>query len=82
MIKFKFEKAIILCDENEAIYKLKVFTKKNITSPNYKLELPEIDLSEPLSNLITYIAKSIKSNSNKIYKNNFNIDITKVLEKI
>jgi len=82
LIKFKFEKAIILCDENEAIYKLKVFTKKNISSPNYKLELPEIDLSEPLSNLISYIAKSIKSNSNKIYKNNFNIDITKVLEKI
>ncbi len=82
LIKFKFEKAIILCDENEAIYKLKVFTKKNISSPNYKLKLPEIDLSEPLSNLISYIAKSIKSNSNKIYKNNFNIDITKVLEKI
>ena len=82
LIKFKFEKAIILCDENEAIYKLKVFTKKNISSPNYKLELPEIDLSEPLSNLTSYIAKSIKSNSNKIYKNNFNIDITKVLEKI
>ena len=82
LIKFKFEKAIILCDENEAIYKLKVFTKKNISSPNYKPELPEIDLSEPLSNLISYIAKSIKSNSNKIYKNNFNIDITKVLEKI
>ena len=60
----------------------KVFTRKNNTSPIYKLELPEIDLSEPLLNLINYIGKSIISNSNPIFKNNFNEDITKVLEKI
>ena len=28
IIKFKFEKGIIICDENEPIYKLKVFTEK------------------------------------------------------
>ena len=82
IIKFKFEKGIIICDENEPIYKLKVFTRKNNSSPIYKLELPEIDLSEPLFNLIKYIAKSLKENKNPIFKNNFNIDITKVLEKI
>jgi len=82
IIKFKFEKAIIICDENEPIYKLKVFTRKNNSIPVYKLELPEIDLSEPLSNLIEYIGKSINSNNNPIFKKNFNIDITKVLEKI
>ena len=82
IIKFKFEKGIIICDENEPIYKLKVFTRKKNSSPIYKLELPEIDLSEPLFNLIKYIAKSIKENKNPIFKNNFNIDITKVLEKI
>ena len=82
IIKFKFEKCIIICDENEPIYKLKVFTRKNNTSPIYKLELPEIDLSEPLFNLINYIGKSIISNTNPIFKNNLNKDITKVLEKI
>lgn len=82
LMKFKFEKSIIICDENEPIYKIKVFTRKNSKKPNYKLELPEIDLSEPLFNLIQYVAYSIKSNSNSIYKNNFNVDITKVLEKI
>ncbi len=82
IMKFKFEKCIIICDENEPIYKLKVFTRKKNTSPIYKLELPEIDLSEPLLNLINYIGKSIISNSNPIFKNNFNKDITKVLEKI
>ena len=81
-MKFKFENAIIICDENEPIYKLKVFTRKKNSSPNYKLELPQIDLSEPLFNLINYIGKSIDENKNIIFKNNFNIDITKVLEKI
>lgn len=82
IMKFKFENAIIICDENEPIYKLKVFTRKKNSSPNYKLELPQIDLSEPLFNLINYIGKSIDENKNIIFKNNFNIDITKVLEKI
>jgi len=82
IIKFKFEKGIIICDENEPIYKLKVFTRKNNKTFIYKLELPEIDLSEPLFNLIKYVSKSIKTNSNSIFKNNFNHDITNVLEKI
>ncbi len=82
IIKFKFQKAIIICDENEPVYKLKVFTRKKNNSLIYKLELPEIDLSEPLFNLIEYIDRSIRSNSNPIFKKNFNLDITKVLEKI
>ena len=82
IMKFKFEKGIVICDENEPIYKLKVFTRKNNKTMIYKLELPEIDLSEPLFNLIEYVAKSMKTNSNLIFKKNFNIDITRVLEKI
>lgn len=82
IIKFKFQKGIIICDENESIYKLKLFTKKNQSLPNFKLSLPEVDLSEPLFNLIQYVANSLKSKKNPIFKNNFNIDITKVLEKI
>lgn len=81
LIKFKFQKAIIICDENEPIYKLKVFTKKKPSSI-YKLDLPEIDLSEPLSNLINYVSQSIETNKNKIFEKKFNIDVTKVLEKI
>ena len=64
IMKFKFEKGIVICDENEPIYKLKVFTRKNNKTMIYKLELPEIDLSEPLFNLIEYVAKSMKTNSN------------------
>ncbi len=81
-IKLKFEKAIIYCDENEPIYKLKIYTKKNSSSLVYKLDLPELDLSEPLYNLIEYVGNSISKNKNSIFSKNFNLDITKVLEKI
>ena len=54
-IKLKFDKAIIYCDENEPIYKIKIYSKKDIRSLKYKLEMPDLDLSEPLANLIDYI---------------------------
>ena len=79
LIKLKFEKAIIYCDENEPIYKLKIYTKKNNLSLVYKLDVPELDLSEPLYNLIEYVANSISRNKNLIFSKNFNLDITKVL---
>ena len=82
LIKLKFTKAIIYCDENEPIYKLKIYTKKNSSSLVYKLDLPELDLSEPLYNLIEYVGNSISKNKNSIFSKNFNLDITKVLEKI
>ena len=82
VIKLKFEKAIIYCDENEPIYKLKIYTKKNKSSLVYKLDVPELNLSEPLYNLIEYVGNSISRNKNLIFSKNFNLDITKVLEKI
>jgi len=82
LIKLKFEKAIIYCDENEPIYKLKIYTRNDKSSLNYKLEIPEIDLSEPLYNLIEYIDKCISNKRNPLFRKNFNLDITKVLEKI
>ena len=82
LIKFKFQKAIITCDENEPIYKIKIYKKNNKYSTRYKLEVPDIDNSEPLYNLVSYISKSITENQNPIFAKNFNASITKVLEKI
>ena len=82
LIKFKFQKAIITCDENEPIYKIKIYKKSNKYSTRYKLEVPDIDNSEPLYNLVSYISKSITENQNPIFAKNFNASITKVLEKI
>ena len=81
-IKLKFDKAIIYCDENEPIYKIKIYSKKDIRSSKYKLEIPDLDLSEPLANLINYIGLCIKRKNNPIFYKNYNLDITKVLEKI
>jgi len=82
VIKFKFSKGILICDENEALYKIKIYKKLNLKNTNYKLEIPEIDLTEPLLNLVNYISFSITNKKNEIYNKNFNEDITKVLQKI
>ena len=82
LIKFKFKKAIIHCDENEPIYKIRIYKKKNKGNLEYSLEIPEIDLTEPLSVMTDYIHKSIIQQSNKIFKNNLNFNITKILKKL
>ena len=83
IFKIKFEKAILYCDENESIYKIKIY--KNKTRKNwkeYKLEVPDLDLGEPLSKLTKYIFYSIKTNTNKLFRNQLNEKITKLVEKI
>ena len=79
LMKFKFEKADIICDENEPIYKIKLFVKSK-NSNKYKLLIPELDLNEPLSNLVKYIYKNLKSKINIFDK--LNQKITQTLEKI
>ena len=81
-IKFKFQKAIVICDENEPIYKIKIYSKKKDSNLLYNVEIPDIDISEPLFNLVEYIAKSIKKKNNIVFNNNFNLKITRTLERI
>ena len=82
LIKIKFENAILYCDENESLYKIKIYKNNSGKLTNYNLKIPEIDLTEPLSKLATYIYKSIKNNNNYLFKNKFNEKITQLLEKI
>ena len=79
LMKFKFKNAIIYCDENESMYKIKIYFKK-AKQAKYSLEVPEIDLAEPLSKLVNYIYKNIKNNERNIF-DNMNINITKTLKK-
>ena len=83
LIKIKFNKAILYCDENESLYKIKIY-KKNSRNKNLKnsLEIPEIDLNEPLSKLVKYIAVSIKKHKNILFGKEFNEKVTLLLEKI
>ena len=82
LIKFKFKKAIVHCDENEPIYKIKIFKKKQVNNNEYNLEVPDLDLSEPLSVLVNYIYKSLSDKRNNIFNNNLNLNITKILKKL
>ena len=85
LIKIKFEKAILYCDENESLYKIKIYknkSNKSNKSINYNMEIPDLDLTEPLSKLASYIHKSIKNNTNKLFQNKFNERITHLLEEI
>ena len=83
LIIIKFQKAVIFCDENESIYKIKIYKNKSNNNLNkYNLEIPKVDLTEPLSKLAKYIFNSIKNNENKLFENNFNENVTSLLEKI
>ena len=81
LMKFKFKKAILFCDENEGVHKIKIYVK-NKSGSQYNIKMPEINLSEPLSELVNYIHRSIVNKNNKIFENNLNINITKTLEKL
>ena len=82
-IKIKFTKAIIYCDENEPMYKIKVYKNKSKNKwSQYDLVVPDIDLTEPLSTMVKYIYYSIKNNKNKIFNNNLNEKITSLLQNI
>ncbi len=81
LMKFKFKKAILYCDENEGVHKIKIFMK-NKSGSQYSMKMPEINLSEPLSELVNYIHRSMVNKNNKIFENNLNINITKTLEKL
>ena len=80
-IKFKFTNGFIICDENESIYKIRIYRKTRKNSLNYKMELPEIDLQEPLLNLVNYISNSIKNRSNKIFVKNLMLILVKHSKK-
>ena len=83
LLKVKFNKATIYCDENESLYKIKIYKKRDKKGwSDYSLEIPEIDLAEPLSKMTTYIYSSLKKNKNFLFEKDFNKKITMTLEKI
>ena len=83
LIKIKFQKAILYCDENESMYKIKIYTNKSKNNwDKYNVQVPDIDLTEPLSKMVKYIFNSIKNKKNKLFDNMLNEKITLLLEKI
>ena len=79
LMKFIFEQATIYCDENETLYKIKIYKSIKNKFNQHTLEVPKIDLTEPLSNLANYILKVLTKKKNIIFNDNFNISITKLM---
>ena len=83
IFKIKFEKATLVCDENESIYKIKVYKNKSkVNWKEYKLEIPNIDITEPLSKMTKYIFNSMKTKNNSLFNNKLNEKITSLVERI
>ena len=62
--------------------KLEYTKKKQANNNEYNLEVPDLDLSEPLSVLVNYIYKSLSEKRNIIFNNDLNLNITKILKKL
>ena len=82
LIKFIFQNAIIYCDENETLYKIKIYKSYKNKFNQYSLEIPQIDLTEPLTNLAKYIHKNINKKTLNNEDNKFNFSVTKLMVKI
>jgi len=80
IMKFKFKKAIVYCDENESMYKIKIYSKKN-NHLKYNVEIPDIDLTEPLSNLVDYIYRAVRKKEESMF-DSLNLNVTKILQKL
>ena len=65
------------------MYKIKIYKKKtNNIDGQYSVEIPDLDLTEPLSKMVKYIFNSIKNKNNVLFENGFNEKVTALLEKI
>ena len=79
LMKFIFEQATIYCDENETLYKIKIYKSIKNKFNQHTLEVPKIDLTEPLSNLANYILKILTKKRNATISDNFNLSVTKLM---
>ena len=79
LMKFIFEKATIYCDENETLYKIKIYKSIKNKFNQHTLEVPKIDLTEPLSNLANYVLKVLTKKRNVSFSDNFNLSVTKMM---
>jgi len=79
LIKFIFENATIYCDENETLYKIRIYKSFKNKFNEHTLEVPKIDLTEPLNNLAKYILKTLNKKKKIIFNDKFNLSITKLM---
>ena len=81
LIKLIFEKAIIYYDENENLYKIRIYRKYKDKFNQHTLNIPNIDLTEPLFNLAKHIQKSLNKKNN-YSDDNFNLSVTRFMTQL
>ena len=79
LIKIYFEKGLLVYDENEDIYKIKIYKK---TSKGFKHQLPLVYFNETLKLFVNYIGNTLLNNNVKDFNFNFSLNLTKTISKI
>ena len=69
-------------DENETLYKIKIYKKINQQFNQYSLEVPTVDLTEPLTNLINHIYLTIFKKKKSLINKNFYTFTTNIMKQI
>ena len=77
-----FDKATLFLDENETLYKIKIYKKINQQFNQYSLEVPTVDLTEPLTNLINHIYLTIMKKKKSLINKNFYTFTTNIMKQI
>ena len=81
LIKLIFDNAVVYYDENENLYKIKIFKKYKDKFNQHTLTIPNIDLTEPLFNLAKHIQKNLNKKNNQT-DDIFNLSVTKFMTQL
>jgi len=79
LIKIYFEKGLLIYDENEGIYKIKIYKK---SKQGFNLEFPLVNFNETLKLFIDYVGNTIITDNFKNFNFNFSLNLTKTLLNI
>ena len=79
LIKIYFEKGLLIYDENEGIYKIKIYKK---SKQGFDLQFPLVNFNETLKLFIDYVGNTLINDNFKNFNFNFSLNLTKTLLKI
>jgi len=79
VIKLYFEKGLLIYDENEGIYKVRIY-KRN--KRGFNLEFPLVNFNETLKLFVDYIGKTLMKGNFNNFDYNFSLNLTKTILKI
>jgi|TARA_B100001964_G_scaffold241193_1_gene312930 predicted dehydrogenase len=79
LVKIYFEKGLLIYDENEGIYKIKIYEK---SKQGFNLQFPLVNFNETLKLFIDYVGNTLINGYFKNFNFNFSLNLTKTLLSI